>query len=202
MQMSWPLESASDNVLPRDGVARLMPDAVHEPMATDWFDHLVLSVQWQAHEVFMFGRLVPQPRLVAWYCDDGRPYRYSGTELQAQPWIPLLSEIRAWCELACDAPFNSVLVNRYRSGRDHLSWHADDEAVFGVDPTIASLSLGATRRFDLRHRTTDERVSVHLGHGSLLVMSGPAQHHWQHRIAPTARSVGERINLTFRYLHG
>lgn len=94
--------------------------------------------------------------------------------------------------------FNSVLLNLYRDGRDSVSWHADNEPGLGRNPVIASLSLGATRRFQLKHRRSKERVRVDLTHGSCLVMAGATQHHWLHQIPKTARPVGPRINLTFR----
>ncbi|MBM3742556.1 MAG: alpha-ketoglutarate-dependent dioxygenase AlkB [Actinobacteria bacterium] len=110
----------------------------------------------------------------------------------------MLQEIRRRCETAARASFNSVLVNLYRDGSAGMGWHADNEAVNGREPTIASVSLGATRRFDLRHRQTKETVKVDLENGSLLVMSGLSQHCWVHQIAKTAKPVGARINLTFR----
>ena len=96
--------------------------------------------------------------------------------------------------------FNGVLVNLYRTGDDHLGWHSDDETVNGPEPIIASISLGAERRFDLRHKESGERVSTMLPHGSLLVMSGKSQSHWLHRIAKTPALTEPRINLTFRHL--
>ena len=95
-------------------------------------------------------------------------------------------------------PFNSVLINLYRDGRDSVSWHADDEPVLGRNPVIASISLGAVRRFRFRHRASGETVSVDLPHGSCLVMRAETQHHWVHMLPKTARPVGPRINLTFR----
>ena len=102
------------------------------------------------------------------------------------------------CETVAEAKFNAVLVNLYREGRDSVSWHSDNEAINGREPTIASVSLGATRRFDLRHRETKQTVKVDLEDGSLLVMSGLSQQCWVHQIAKTAKPVGPRINLTFR----
>jgi alkylated DNA repair dioxygenase AlkB len=111
---------------------------------------------------------------------------------------PLLEQIKAELETFTGTAFNSVLVNLYRDGKDSVSWHSDNEAVNGREPTIASVSLGATRRFDLRHKATKETVRADLEDGSLLVMSGLSQHCWVHQIAKTANAVGPRINLTFR----
>jgi alkylated DNA repair dioxygenase AlkB len=102
------------------------------------------------------------------------------------------------CELGLT--FDSVLANRYRDGRDSMGWHSDDEKELGPDPVIASVSLGAGRRFRLRHRSRPDLATLDLvlEHGSLLVMQGATQHHWKHCLPRTARPVGERINLTFR----
>mgnify|MGYP006295378733 FL=1 len=111
---------------------------------------------------------------------------------------PLLTSLKKQCEQATGVSFNSVLVNLYRDGNDGVGWHADNEAVNGREPTIASISLGATRRFDLRHRESKETIKVDLHAGSLLVMSGLSQHCWVHQVAKTKQVVGPRINLTFR----
>jgi alkylated DNA repair dioxygenase AlkB len=113
----------------------------------------------------------------------------------------LLDEFRLKCESVAGASFNSVLVNLYRDGNDSVSWHSDNEAINGREPTIASVSLGATRRFDLRHRETKQTVRVDLEGGSLLVMSGLSQICWVHQIAKTKTAVGPRINLTFRLVN-
>jgi alkylated DNA repair dioxygenase AlkB len=121
--------------------------------------------------------------------------------LTALPWTPLLVDIRKKCEEVSGAPFNSVLANLYRTGADSISWHSDNEPELGPQPTIASVTFGATRRFDMRHRETKEVVQVNLTPGSILVMSGLTQAKWQHRIAKTKKPIGPRINLTFRTIH-
>jgi alkylated DNA repair dioxygenase AlkB len=111
---------------------------------------------------------------------------------------PLLNDVMNACALASGAEYNSVLVNLYRDGNDSVSWHSDNEEINGSEPTIASVSLGETRRFDLRHKESGETVRVDLEDGSLLVMSGLSQLCWVHQIAKTKTKVGPRINLTFR----
>jgi alkylated DNA repair dioxygenase AlkB len=126
-------------------------------------------------------------------------YRYSGTEFEPRAWPGILLTIRARLADELGLDFNSVLANRYRDGRDAMGWHSDDERELGSAPTIASLSLGATRRFVLKHRLHPERkLALDLPRGSLLVMSGATQRHYRHALPRTARPVGERINLTFR----
>lgn len=157
------------------------------------------GIDWRDEEIIMFGRRLPVPRRVAWHGDPGASYTYSGTLHVPQPWTPELTSIRDLVQQLSGASFNAVLLNLYRDGRDGMGWHADDEPELGPNPVIASVSLGATRRFCLRHRRRrDLRVDLPLAHGSLLVMSGPTQHHWVHALPKTTVPVGERINLTFR----
>lgn len=142
---------------------------------------------------------MPEPRLSAWYGDAA--YTYSGKTRQPHAWMPILDALRQRIEIACQARFNSVLLNLYRNGQDSMGLHSDDEPELGPEPLIASLSLGAERRFVLRHKTlTDQRHTLTLAHGSLLLMAGRTQHAWKHGL-PKAKSVAEpRINLTFRWL--
>ena len=90
----------------------------------------------------------------------------------------------------------------YRDGKDSMSWHSDDEPELGNNPTIASVSFGATRRFLLKHKSNRDldKVEISLTHGSLLIMKGTTQHFWQHRIPKTIKVLTERINLTFRII--
>jgi alkylated DNA repair dioxygenase AlkB len=189
------------NLLSRDGKAIVHHDAINPRRASELFAVLASSLAWKVHTVFVFGRWVEQPRLTAWYGNEGVPYRYSGSELRPHSWTPELVELREICEQVAGARFNSVLANQYRHGNDSVAWHADNEPELGVEPVIASVSLGAERRFDLRHRATGETVRVPLRPGSVLVMSGRTQEHWVHQVAKTRRPVGSRINLTFRWIH-
>ena len=131
--------------------------------------------------------------------DPGTTYTYSGLRLDPDPWSPPVLELRAVASEAAGCEFNSVLLNRYRSGRDALAWHADDEPELGPEPTIASVSLGASRRFRLRRRDDHATsIGLDLPGGSVLVMAGATQRDWEHCVPRTARPVGERLNLTFR----
>lgn len=160
------------------------------------------TIIWRQEAIRLYGREVLQPRLTAWHGDPGASYRYSGLQLTPQPWTPALQQLRAQLETATGATFNSVLLNLYRYGQDSMGWHADDEPELGPEPVIASLSLGATRRFRLRPRdaqhTSHTPVSLDLPSGSLLVMRGPTQRHWLHAVPKTTRAAGVRLNLTFR----
>ena len=182
-----------------DGEARLWPAAFGPEEASRLFDALRTGIRWRQEEVTIFGQRRLVPRLVAWHGDPGASYRYSGTEHHPEPWTPALERVRAKVRELSGVEFNAVLLNLYRDGRDGMGWHADDEPELGRDPVIASVSLGAPRRFCLRHRRRkDLKLDLELPHGSLLVMAGPMQHHWVHALPKTRRPVGERINLTFR----
>lgn len=157
------------------------------------------SIHWENHRIRLFGREVDSPRLSSWIGDAGTAYTYSGSRFQPRPWPAALDEIRPRLARELGVPFNSVLANRYRDGRDCMGWHSDNEAALGAQPVIASLSLGAARRFVLKHRQEkDCKLALELPHGSLLVMAGDTQTHYRHALPRTAHPVGERINLTFR----
>lgn len=183
-------------VLPYDGSAMLRPAFLDNP---DQLLHdLLHTISWEDHYITLFGKSVREPRQSAWFHRDGVPYRYSQSLRESQQMLPLLDDLMSCCEAASGAPLNSVLANLYRDGSDSMGWHADDEPELGREPVIASLSLGAERRFDFRHREMKETVSIVLPHGSLLVMSGQSQHKWMHRIARTTKVSEPRVNLTFR----
>ncbi len=155
------------------------------------------TITWK-QERGRFNRLFP--RLTALYADEGVAYKYSGVIYPSLPWTSELDAVRRRVEAAAGAPFNSVLLNRYRDGSDSMGYHADAEPELGINPIVPSLSLGAVRRFVLRNKKTKDRMEFDLGHGSLLIMAGTLQHFWVHALPKTARPVGERINLTFRNL--
>ncbi|PPU02119.1 alpha-ketoglutarate-dependent dioxygenase AlkB [Xanthomonas arboricola pv. juglandis] len=162
---------------------------------------LLTQVQWEVHRIRMFGRTVDSPRLSSWMGDADANYRYSGTQFAPQPWLEVLQPLRARLQAETGAPFNSVLANRYRSGNDAMGWHSDDEPELGARPLIASVSLGATRRFAFKHRDdTALKQTLELGHGDLLLMAGDTQRHYKHALPRTAKPIGERINLTFRQI--
>jgi len=197
-----PLFPISGELLACDGSAVLIPDFFSSQEADDHFNDLLAKTPWEQHTLRMFGKQVLEPRLSAWHADAEQAYTYSGQPRSPHPWNVPLTTVRRACETHIGHSFNGALVNLYRSGADAMGWHSDDEPINGVNPVIASISLGAERRFDLRHKRTREVVSAVLPHGSLLVMSGACQTNWQHRIAKTTRDIEPRINVTFRLLCG
>jgi alkylated DNA repair dioxygenase AlkB len=157
------------------------------------------AIDWQQETLFLYGRSVLVPRLVAWYGDEQAAYRYSGRSHIPLPWTKELLHLREMLEDRLQVEFNAVLLNLYRHGNDSMSWHADDEAELGEKPLIASISLGAERDFQLRHRNAPGlKISISLPHGSLLVMQNGCQSNWQHQLPKRKRCKEARVNLTFR----
>jgi alkylated DNA repair dioxygenase AlkB len=159
-------------------------------------DQLSAEIGWEQHAITLFGRTVPTPRLTAWMGDVA--YAYSGVVNQPKPWSPALAALREQLRAELGVNFNSCLANLYRDGSDSMGFHSDDEPELGPEPVIASISLGARRRFVLRHRTTRERWTWDLGEGDLLVMRDGSQREYAHAVPKTTRRVGPRMNLTFR----
>ena len=161
---------------------------------------IVAETPWRAESITLFGKKVLQPRLIAWYGDPGQAYSYSGIALLPLPWTPTLAALRATVQAIAAEPLNSVLLNHYRDQRDSVGLHSDAEPELGPTPTIATLSLGATRTLVLKHRQRAERkpVRIELPSGSLLLMRGRTQQFWKHAIPKEARPCGPRVSLTFR----
>lgn len=198
MTASWPVSEPGGRSWPG---FEYLPAFVGSGSADRMLERLWRELEWSQPSIRLFGRLVQQPRLVAWYGDPGAVYRYSGLRLEPLPWHPLLQSLRRRIGQHCGHPFNSVLANAYRDGGDSMGWHSDDEPELGPRPVIASLSLGAPRRFLLRHRDRErgERsCGLVLEHGSLLLMTGDSQRLFQHSLPRSRQAVGLRINLTFR----
>jgi alkylated DNA repair dioxygenase AlkB len=178
---------------PVPGVCYL-PDFAGTERASRWLEGLGRDICWQTEEIVLFGKSRTVPRLVAWAGDVGTCYRYSGCDHQGEGWSPLLAEIRDVVAAELNEVPNFVLLNRYRSGADSMGWHRDDEPM--ASDVLASLSLGAERRFLLRHPAADGSIPLVLEHGSLLLFD----RNLPHSLPKTTRCLGERINLSFRRL--
>ncbi len=175
-----------------------------ESESVDWMERLKKEIEWEQHRIKIFGQWVDCPRLSAWYGDPGAMYSYSSLSLTPKAWTPTLLEVRNQLAETIEMPFNSVLLNLYRNGNDSMGWHSDDELELGLNPVIASISLGDSRMMKFRHRSNSEvsKFALELSTGSLLIMAGTTQKFWQHEIPKTKKSVGERLNLTFRFVQG
>jgi alkylated DNA repair dioxygenase AlkB len=186
------------NILPFDGAADYYGMALTTPDARLYLDRLLEHIEWRNDEAVIFGRHIITRRKVAWYGDGNYAYAYSGKTRQALAWTPDLLRLKARVETLTGKTFNSCLLNLYHTGEEGMAWHSDDEKTLEKDGAIASLSLGAERRFSFRHRKTRETISVQLEPGSLLVMHGVTQDHWLHSLPKTKKVTDPRINLTFR----
>lgn len=160
------------------------------------FERLLEVTPWEQRSITIQGRQIPQPRLVAWH--GSAAYGYSGLKLQPHAWNDTLNTMRKAIEEITGATFNSVLLNLYRNGRDSVGMHADDERELGKTPTIASISLGAERVFDMQPKKGGPVRHIPLAHGSMIIMAGDTQRNWKHGIAKVREQIGPRINLTFR----
>ena len=159
------------------------------------------TIAWEQRTITMYGKSMMTPRLTAWYGDTGKNYAYSGNKFNPYPWTTELLEIKTRIEPLAGVTFNSVLLNYYRNGNDSVAWHSDNETELGLQPIIASMSFGQVRSFDIRRKQNhNEKYSVRLENGSLLLMQGNLQQHWEHSIAKSAVAMQPRINLTFRII--
>ncbi|MEO7215390.1 alpha-ketoglutarate-dependent dioxygenase AlkB [Mucilaginibacter sp.] len=162
---------------------------------------LKTNIRWNQETIQMYGKILNTPRLTAWYGDNSKTYAFSGKKYDPYPWTDELHFIKQCVDAAAGITFNSVLLNLYRNGNDSVAWHADDEPELGVNPIIASVSFGEIRRFDVKHKTAkQQKYSVELENGSLLIMKGDLQHNWLHQVPKSTKAIGERINLTFRVI--
>lgn len=163
---------------------------------------LLAETPWRQDSLRFGGKPVAIPRLQAWYGDRASRYEYSGLRLSPLPWTPLLTRLRERLERELGLQFNSVLLNWYRDGNDSVAWHSDDEHELGPDPLIASLSFGASRPFELKHRSLRGygKRSLTLADGSLLLMGRGLQRHWQHQLPKQPGLQEARLNLTFRLI--
>lgn len=177
-----------------------IPDFYSREKANNFLKAFIEGIEWNQESMNMYGKQVLFPRLTAWYGENDKPYSFSGITLQPKPWSKELLEIKKDIEPLSKVVFNSVLLNRYRDGKDSISWHTDAEKELGENPVIASVNFGAERVFQLRHMETKEKIEIVLKHGSLLIMQGELQHYWQHQVPKTKKVNSERINLTFRMI--
>ncbi len=187
--------------LPLGGTLQYNADFLARSEADALFETLLAELPLVQEDVVLFGRRIPQPRLSLWMGDPGATYRYSGVTREPRPWHGAVRALAERAAAVAGVPFNSVLCNLYRDGRDSMGFHADDEPELGSEPVIASLSLGAARTFVLRPKHKRDRAAgghkLRLGHGSLLLMSSAVQRHWNHGI-PKEQADGPRLNMTFR----
>lgn len=184
----------NQNLLPFEGELLYYPDFV----SNDFFETIKNETHWKQEGMKIYGKEVLFPRLTAWFAERGKTYKYSGLVNIPEEFSENLLFLKNLVEQKTGHHFNSALLNYYRNGNDSMGWHADDEPELGKNPVIASLNLGAARKFQIKHKVQKNSTrSLLLESGSLLMMQGEMQHHWLHQI-PKVKEAGERINITFR----
>ena len=192
-----------NNLLPYDGVVQDYGIILTPTQSEQYLQHFLTQLPWQADEVFLFGRRHITEGKVVWYCEQKYGEAYSGMLKQAQPWERAVWDLKQQIEALIGDRFNSCLVNLYPDGTQGMGWHSDDEAHLSDQRTqetvIASLSLGATRKFSFKHKNSAAKVDLCLHSGQLIVMRGQTQRKWRHTLRKSPRVLQPRINLTFRY---
>lgn len=186
---------------PENAECWLSEKFIPEAVAQSYLDSLMAEVSWRQDEIFMFGRWVKIPRLQNFMADPGISYTYSRLKMVADDWHPAVCQIKELIEKHSGQHFNAALLNLYRDGNDSMGWHQDNEPELGTDPIVASVSLGAERRFLLRHKKLKDNLKeINLSSGSLLWMGSGVQQSWEHSLPKTKRCQSPRINITFRQI--
>lgn len=186
------------NLLPYDGIVNYYGKILNAKQADGYLHSLLNGIEWRNDEAVIYGKHIITKRKAAWYGDTDYLYTYSNTTKQALPWTPELLGLKKLVEEESGETFNSCLLNLYHNGDEGMAWHSDAEKALAKNGAIASVSLGAERKFLFKHKVTKQTVEVFLQHGSLLVMKGATQTNWLHRLPTTKKVVHPRVNLTFR----
>ena len=202
MELFSNVHDAHENLLPQDGTVNYYGKIFSDTTANYFLNALLATIDWQHDEAIMFGRKIVTKRKVAWYGENPFSYTYSKVTKLALPWTTELLELKNLTEQTSEETFNSCLLNLYHDGNEGMAWHSDGEKDLKKDGAIASLSFGAERKFAFRHKETKGKIELRLEHGSLLIMKGKTQSHWQHRLPPTKAILTPRVNLTFRSIVG
>lgn len=188
------------NLLPGDGDVRYYGRIISIAKADQYLQRLLESIDWKSDQAIIYGRHILTKRKVAWYGDKPYAYTYSKTTKHALPWTKALLQLKALAEQEAGTCFNSCLLNLYHTGEEGMAWHSDGELDLKKNGTIASMSLGAARKFVFKHKRNKQTSEKILEHGSLLVMAGETQSHWLHRLPPAKKIIAPRVNLTFRQM--
>lgn len=192
---------AAENILPFDGEVYNYGLVLNKEECNLYFNTFLKANFWEQDELVMFGKRIVTARMVAWFGDLDYQYSYSNSIKKSIYWTPELLSIKNLVELKTGQKFNSCLLNLYHNGNEGMGWHQDNEKELGVNPVIASLSLGAARKFCFKHMQSKQKVEIILHPGSLLLMKGETQEKWLHSLPKTTKVNMPRINLTFRNIY-
>ena len=190
--------SCKKNILPFDGITNYHGKFLNSNQCAFFYNKLMDTIDWKNDEAIIFGKKIITKRKVAWYGESKFSYTYSKITKTASLFTKELLDLKEIIEEESNATYNSCLLNLYHNGQEGMSWHSDGEKVLKKNGEIASVTLGAERKFSFKHKETKQKVDVLLENGSLLVMKDVTQTHWLHRLPPTKKVNSPRINLTFR----
>jgi alkylated DNA repair dioxygenase AlkB len=186
------------NILPFDGITNYHGVILDKEQADFYYQELLEHINWKNDEAIIFGKKIITKRKVAWYGESEYSYTYSKVTKTANIFTKELLELKEIIEKESGETYNSCLLNLYHSGDEGMGYHSDGEKMLKKNGAIASLSLGAERKFSFKHKESKQRIDVILERGSLLVMKKDTQTNWQHRLPPSKKVNSPRINLTFR----
>ena len=187
-----------NNLLPCDGQVNYHPVAFSKEEIESHFHDLSNEIIWQQDVVKLFGKTYITDRKVAWYAEKPFIYRYSGQSKIALPFSPTLLDIKSRVEKLTGSEYDACLLNYYHNGSEGMGWHSDNEKSISPNSSIASVSLGVSRKFQFKHKTRGLKFDLILDSGSVLDMRGETQEFWLHALPKSKKVLGTRINLTFR----
>ena len=185
------------NLLPYDGFTNYIPNFIKDTHSSFLYQ-LINEVAWKHDELTLYGKKIITKRQVAFEGDEQIAYTYSKQEKIASPWSKVVLELKQKIEKELQTQFNGCLLNLYATGEIGMAWHSDNEPELAAEGIIASLSFGATRTFQLKHKQSGEKIDINLENGSLVVMDMHSQKHWMHQLKKETKIKKPRINLTFR----
>jgi alkylated DNA repair dioxygenase AlkB len=189
------------NIIHQDGIAFYHEKVISDEQIKPLYDELLNEINWENERVVMFGKEIITKRKVAFYSDESIVYTYAGKTKIGLPWKDPLILLKNIIESKTKEKYNACLLNLYHNGEEAMGWHSDNEKEIVANSSIASLSIGASRKFSFKHKATKETISIQLENGSLLEMKGTIQSHWLHALPKSKKITESRINLTFRQMH-
>lgn len=184
-------------ILPKDGFTNYTPNFFHEEEPF-LLHKLLQEVDWKHDELTLYGKKIITKRQVAFEGDEHIAYTYSKQKKIANSWSQIVLEIKNRIEAELDIQFNGCLLNLYTSGDIGMAWHSDNEPELDAAGIIVSVSFGATRSFQLKHKQSGEKIDLTLENGSIVVMDMHSQKHWMHQLKKEPKIMEPRVNLTFR----
>jgi len=187
----------SSNLLPYNGFTNYFRNFINNT-DNSIFYKLLNEINWKHDELNLYGKKIITKRQVAFEGDNHIEYTYSKQQKIATHWSKSVLRIKSKIEKELGLTFNACLLNLYPTGEIGMAWHSDNEPELVLDGIIASISFGATRTFQLKHKQTGEKIEIKLENGSLLIMDMESQQHWLHQLKKEAKIKEPRINLTFR----